>query len=161
MKKYIVLVLPFVLAASLGVCAAHGEFFRPRQQNVENSSLTSDSDKTVIATGSDSRYNGEVFPAVIVDGEMYRSTGNESEIKARCGVMDGRITSSVEADSLPSENNQSNFGSGYGYQYGFDSDTIEVFIDGKWIVFKLCERAICGYPEDVDTQDSSLSSSSE
>lgn len=36
---------------------------------------------------------------------------------------------------IPTENNQSNFGSGYGYQYGMD-DTIEVLMDGKWYVYE-------------------------
>ncbi len=74
-------------------------------------------------------------PALIlkVEDEYYYSDGKESEIYGRCGVMDGKIISTVKQTEFPKENNQSNFGTGYGYQY--INDTIEVNIDGKWIVF--------------------------
>lgn len=75
------------------------------------------------------------IPMVMVNGKMYYSTGKESTITARCGVMDGEITSTVDGGEIPTENNQSNFGSGYGYQYGMD-DTIEVCMDGKWYVYQ-------------------------
>lgn len=66
--------------------------------------------------------------------KIYYDTGEESTVGARCGNMDGYINSSVERDEIPSINDQSNFGIGYGYQY--IDDTIEVQIDGKFIVFK-------------------------
>jgi len=75
-------------------------------------------------------------PMVMVDGELYYDTGKESTIEARCGVMDGEITSSVDASEKPTENNQSNFGSGYGYQFGPEG-TIEIRMeDGKWYVYE-------------------------
>ena len=37
---------------------------------------------------------------------------------------------------IPEENDQSNFGSGYGYQFGFEADTIEVLIDDNWRIFQ-------------------------
>ncbi|MEI3102618.1 MAG: hypothetical protein V8T45_13245 [Oscillospiraceae bacterium] len=49
--------------------------------------------------------------------------------------MDGEITSSVDGSETPTADNQFNFGTGFGYQYGTD-DTIELLIDGKWIVFE-------------------------
>lgn len=76
----------------------------------------------------------QVTPTVMVNDEYYYSTEKESEIYGRCGVMDGEITSTVEKTELPSQNNQSNFGTGYGYQYA--NNGIEVNIDGKWIVFE-------------------------
>lgn len=74
-------------------------------------------------------------PMLVVNGELYRSTGRESAVESRCGVMDGQVTSAVDSEETPTEDDQSNFGTGYGYQYGID-DTIEVLIDGKWIVFE-------------------------
>ena len=47
--------------------------------------------------------------------------------------MDGTIDSVCEGD-IPAQDNQSNFGSGYNYQYGVD--TIEVSIDDEWHIFK-------------------------
>ena len=76
------------------------------------------------------------IPMVMADGAMYYDTGRESTVTGRCGVMDGEITSAVERTEVPSENNQSNFGAGYGYQWGPEEGTLEVCIDGKWMVFK-------------------------
>ena len=50
--------------------------------------------------------------------------------------MDGEITSAVDRTEVPSENDQSNFGAGYGYQWGPEEGTLEVCMDGKWMVFK-------------------------
>ncbi len=74
------------------------------------------------------------IPMVMVDGKLYYDTGEESNMDARCGVMDGEITSSVDGSEIPSEDNQSNFGTGFGYQYG-DNDTLEICMNGKWIIF--------------------------
>lgn len=76
------------------------------------------------------------IPMVMVDGQMYYSTGKESTIEARCGMMDGEITSTVDANEVPTENNQSNFGAGYGYQFTSE-DNIEIQMeDGKWYVYE-------------------------
>ena len=75
------------------------------------------------------------IPMVMVDGKLYYDTGKESRIDGRCGMMDGEITSTVDGSETPTADNQSNFGTGFGYQYGTD-DTIEILMDGKWIVFE-------------------------
>lgn len=75
------------------------------------------------------------IPMIRVNGKLYYDTGSESTITARCGNMDGEITSAVDGTEIPTENNQSNFGSGFGYQYGAD-DTIEVYMNEKWFVFQ-------------------------
>ena len=75
------------------------------------------------------------IPMVMVDGKLYYDTGKESSIDGRLGVMDGEITSTVEGYETPAEDNQSNFGTGFGYQYGAD-DTIEILMNGKWMVFE-------------------------
>lgn len=75
------------------------------------------------------------IPMVMVNGELYYDTGRLSDVTARCGNMDGSIDSSVDATETPTEDNQSNFGSGYGYQY-WGENTIEVNIDGEWVVFE-------------------------
>ena len=83
----------------------------------------------------------DVIPAVMVNGELYFSTGEDSIVSGRCGNMDGTITSAVDGSEYPAEDNQSNFGTGAGYQYGPEKDTIEVCMaegngENRWIVFK-------------------------
>ncbi|MCM1050051.1 MAG: DUF5301 domain-containing protein [Clostridiales bacterium] len=79
------------------------------------------------------------IPMVRVNGKLYYDTGMESTIQARCGNMDGQITSTVDGSAIPMEDNQSNFGSGFGYQYG-ENDTIEIYMNEKWCVFEYREE---------------------
>ncbi|MFV0518754.1 MAG: hypothetical protein ACK5LY_00630 [Lachnospirales bacterium] len=44
--------------------------------------------------------------------------------------MDGEIITSTDENERPTEDNQSNFGIGYGYQF-FDEKHIDVFIDDE------------------------------
>ncbi|WFA09300.1 DUF3221 domain-containing protein [Tissierella sp. Yu-01] len=74
------------------------------------------------------------IPMIMINGVLYYDTGNESDIEARCGVMDGEITSTVDSTETPTEDNQSNFGEGYGYQY-VDGNSIDVYMNEKWIRF--------------------------
>lgn len=74
-------------------------------------------------------------PMVMVNGELYIDTGKKSTVDGRCGNMDGQITSSVPQTEMPTENNQSNFGTGFGYQYGPTEGTIEIYINDTWWVY--------------------------
>lgn len=88
----------------------------------------------------------DLTPMVRVNGVIYHDTGTESTITGRCGTYDGEIESSVDNTQIPTEDNQSNFGTGYGYQFGREG-TVEVLIDGKWIVFAAKDiEPMCGYP---------------
>lgn len=71
---------------------------------------------------------------VMLEGRLYLDAG-ESDIDARCGMLDGNISSSVESGKYPEEDCQSNFGSGYGFQY-VGENSIDVNIDGQWIRFE-------------------------
>ena len=78
---------------------------------------------------------GDLIPMVMVNGEIYMDTGHESTVEARCGMMDGEITSKVNQNEIPTKDNESNFGTGYGYQYGSQEGTIEIYINDKWWIF--------------------------
>ena len=79
------------------------------------------------------------IPMVKIKDKLYYDTGRESTAEGRCGNMDGQITSTVDGSEIPTENNQSNFGSGFGYQYGMD-DTVEIYMNDKWCVFEYREK---------------------
>ncbi len=89
-------------------------------------------------TGADSMWDR--IPMVRVNGKLYYDTGIESTIRGRCGTMDGEITSTVDGSEIPIEDNQSNFGSGFGYQYAAD-DTIEIYMNEKWFIFECREES--------------------
>lgn len=75
------------------------------------------------------------IPMVMVNGELYYDTGKESSRDGRCGVMDGKITSTIDGTQIPEKDNQSNFGTGFEFQY-VDDNTIEIFMNEKWIIFE-------------------------
>ena len=93
--------------------------------------------------GLESTYGGEdgvcaaataTRRAVCIDGVLYYDTGTVSDMEYRCGTPDGVITDTTDADALPTEDGQSNFGTGYGYQFA-DDGTVEVEIDGEYVIF--------------------------
>lgn len=75
---------------------------------------------------------------VMFQDKLYVDTGETSN-EPRCGVMDFTLDSSVEKGE-PQENNQTNFGIGYGGQYGMKENTIEVNINNEWCIFALSEE---------------------
>lgn len=82
----------------------------------------------------------DIPDAVMVDGRIYYSTGEKSTITGRCGNMDGYISSTVQKGTMPTKDDESNFGTDFGYQK-FKTNEIEVKINGDFIVFKGEERA--------------------
>jgi hypothetical protein len=90
-------------------------------------------DNSVSEGGEPSKWDRR--PMVMVNGEIYLDTGKESDINGRCGVMDGEITSTVDGSEIPVEDNQSNFGQGYEYQF-VDENSIDIFMNEKWIRFE-------------------------
>lgn len=73
------------------------------------------------------------YPAlVMVQGVLYYDS-TEISTEGRCGMLDGTIDSKCEG-KIPTEDNQSNFGTGYGYQVG--PDCVEILLDSEWHVFK-------------------------
>lgn len=88
---------------------------------------------------ADNEENRDLIPMVMIDGKLYLHTGaNNTELR-KCDTFDGEITSSVSGSERPTENNQSNFGTGFGYQYGKIDGTVEILMDDKWCIFAVEE----------------------
>lgn len=111
MKKYIAVFMLMLIMSLLTACGNRERF------------------------GTPSPEHWDLIPMVMVNGELYLDTGYESTAEGRCGVMDGEITSSVEGWERPAEDDQSNFGTGYGYQYGSTEGTVELYINDSWWVY--------------------------
>ena len=75
------------------------------------------------------------IPMVMVDGALYYDTGEESSAAEDDHAADGKITSTVDGSETPTDNDQSNFGEGFAYRHTGD-DTVEILMNGKWIVFE-------------------------
>lgn len=132
-----------VILFTLNVSAACGKN-TPEEVSITLPAETLNSENPQLSTSTESAKTtiSDKIPAVMVKGELYYSTGKESEADVRCGTMDGQIASSVDGSEFPTQDNQSNFGTGYGYQYGAEN-TIEVYMpeggsedENKWIIFE-------------------------
>ena len=73
-------------------------------------------------------------PMVKVDGTIYGDTGYENAM-VTCGTADGEIKTTVDGKSMPEKDDESNFGTGYGYQV-WEKGYINVEIEGRWILFR-------------------------
>ena len=98
----------------------------------------------------------DLIPMVMVDGVLYLDTGYINADIRECGIPDGKIISEVDGSEKPTADNQSNFGTGYGYQYGTIEGTIEIYINDKWCIFATEEaRRQIQFPDGEEEQESS------
>ena len=85
----------------------------------------------------------EPVKVVRIDGCLYYETGQDSDIEARCGTLDGNFEKTVDAYEIPQNDNEANFefkNKDYcGYQAGTTEDAIEIPIDDDWEIFKRIE----------------------
>ncbi len=77
---------------------------------------------------------------------LYQDTGFVDSM-VRCGNMDGEIDSAVDATE-PSENNQSNFGTGMSYQRSSEGQLI-VYVDEEPRIFRDINSTDTTIPEEV------------
>ena len=134
MKKKISLMLAAALTAGLALTGCGGRDTAKDGENAGIGTQSTDDASTLPDTAQD-RPVTDAPMMVMVDNTLYQSAGEVSAVEGRCGNMDGEITSQTASGTdAPTENDQSNFGTGYGYQRM--GDTLEVLIDGQWIVFR-------------------------
>lgn len=95
----------------------------------------------------------DLIPMVMVNGELYLDTGHKSSKIERTDHFDEEITSEVDGSKQPTEDDQSNFGTGFGYQYGSQEGLIEIYMNDKWWVFAT-EKALASSQMMIETSDS-------
>ena len=106
----------------------------PKNADAEIGSQSTD-DAAALPDTTEQKPVADAPMMVMVDNTLYQSEGEVSTVEGRCGNMDGEITSQTASGTdAPTEDDQSNFGTGYGYQFG--DGTVEVLIDNRWIVFR-------------------------
>lgn len=76
----------------------------------------------------------DLAPMVMIKGKIYYDTNKLSDIISRCGVMDGEIRTEVKPSMIPTEDDQSNFGTGYSYQF-VDENNVDILINEKFYRF--------------------------
>lgn len=138
MIKILTLAMAFYLLFSLVACVSRAA---PRAGSVSAPAEVVDADYSPEQSVVDAQFSHvpeggreESLLLVMIDGQLYGSSGQDSDIDGRCGMMDGCIDSSAERGKIPERNGQSNFGAPYGYQYGPEGQ-IEVNLGERWLVF--------------------------
>lgn len=71
---------------------------------------------------------------IMVDNLLFTESEEKSTVETRTGLIDGKILYSVSETNTPTKNDESNFGTGYKYQY-IAENTIDVYIDNNWVRF--------------------------
>lgn len=88
------------------------------------------------------QYRSEKEPvkAIMLNGYIYYETGEDRDVTAKCGTLDGNFTKAVDQWELPKKDNEANFAlkskEYCGYQWGITEATIEVPIGDDWEIFK-------------------------
>lgn len=118
-----------------------------REQNVDDipDDIASDYDWNNIVT--EESCTSEAPMLVMVNDVVYKNTGYVCSAVG-CGTMDGKISTSVNSSETPTENDQSNFGSGYDYQYSSEGQII-VDIDGERLIFRDSKSTDTSIPSEV------------
>lgn len=132
------LLLTLALGLTLGLLTGCGQSVSPASHPTPASQFAPEEPSP--AETQDQEAPADLPPLVMVDGQLYQDTGRESTLTGRCGVLDGEITSAVSSQEVPFEDNQSNFGTGFGYQIGPEPDTIEVYLNETWMVFEAVDQ---------------------
>ena len=144
MKKVIYLLVLCMVLGMAG-CGTNQENKEPVSGNVSVETENKENDDVV--QNEQIADTGSYPPCVMVDGVIYKDTGYVASMPG-CGTMDGEIVSTVAGTELPSENNQSNFGSGYHYQRSSEGQLI-VVIDDERIIFRDIEKDDTSIPIEV------------
>lgn len=105
-----------------------------REQNVDDIPDGISSDYEWNNTISNDSCNSEYPMLVMVNDVVYKNTGYICSAIS-CGTMDGTIDKTLDSKDTPTENNQSNFGTGYNYQYSTEGQIV-VDIDGEKYIFR-------------------------
>lgn len=147
-KKKTYMFLCVVLLALAG-CGKAQKDENPASENISAETEhkdTQDAEQNEQQTGQ-AADSGAYPPCVMIDGVLYKDTGYVASMPG-CGTMDGEIVSTVEGTELPSENDQSNFGTGYQYQRSSEGHVI-VVIDGERVIFRDMEKEDTSIPMEV------------
>lgn len=112
------------------IMAAMMVFMVACNKEATNTNTNTNTNKNTTTSEVESNYP----PMVKVDGTTYVDTGYENAM-VTCGTADGEIKTTVDAKNKPENDDESNFGKGYGYQV-WEKGYINVQIEGRWILFR-------------------------
>ena len=131
-KSRMTIALALLLALTLSGCGGSAA-----KENTDNTGIGTQStdDTAALPDTTESRPVGDAPMMIMVDHTLYQSNGEVSTVEDLfCNRGVEIATQTANGADAPTEDDQSNFGTGYGYQFG--DGTVEVLIDNQWIVFR-------------------------
>lgn len=133
-KMVLVLAVLYVSLFTLCSCGKIGENAGSAEHQISSSA------ETAIAEAVDESEHAEYdYPEmVMIDNYLYYDS-REISTDSGCGNADGTIADSTEI--LPTENDQSNFGAGYEYQFMKDN-IVEICNDDEWHIFVVYREGV-------------------
>ena len=131
--KLALLAVTLSLSAVLTACSPGSEVSRLPEERAEE-----DAPSSAGVSQEEQQSPDEQPPRTVrLDGRLYYETGPDEETNQNgiSGAMSGEFDSTVDPMQLPEQDNQSNFGVGFGYQR-LDDYTIRVLIEETWFRFQ-------------------------
>lgn len=128
MKRFLFLIMAIVAVLSVA-CTKAGA----------NETINADKQSASVpvrksASGHKEKTEHNYPPMVKVAGVVYVDTGYENAM-ATCGTADGEIKTAVNGTRMPVSDDESNFGTGYDYQF-WEKGYMNVRLNNRWILFK-------------------------
>lgn len=145
MKKQIYIF--FIMIFGLFVLSGCGKTTERTDDTLNGTIATKSYDNEEKPTTENEKVVGDYPPCVMIDNTIYQDTGYASSMIG-CGNMDGEIKSTVDGKQLPSENDQSNCGTGYQYQR-CDENYVLVMIDDEKRIFRNIDYKDSSIPKQV------------
>lgn len=102
---------------------------------VRESSSVENEDNLPGETQEDLKESWDMPPMVRIDGVLYYST-NELIDPPENPHIDGEILTEVDSSEIPAAHNESNFGTGFPYQFGLNKGELNINIHGNWEIFR-------------------------
>lgn len=123
MKHFIFAVILLLSVGLLGACTGSGDVTTATGVTKATDTPTNTADTP-----------GALPPLVKVRGDVYKDTGYVNS-GMKCGTADGTIRTSVDVTKTPSNNDESNFGTGFEYQT-WEPGYLNVKRGERWILFQ-------------------------
>lgn len=133
-SKTLLCVCLFLSIFALSAC-------NPASNSGTNSGNESEKTSNLIEDPQGETQKVPLAPMVRIEGKLYQDTGYVNSC-LKCGTADGEIKSSVSPDLVPTQNDQSNFGEGFEYQF-WKSPYINVKTgDYYWLFEEVDEKSL-------------------
>lgn len=137
MSKYIIILGTAITIIGLTACFQQQKFPNPETVNtVSETTIASLPAITELETTAEMAATEKALPMLYINGQLYRLLSRLGEPMGDSGCVDGYILSSVDPEEVPTEHEQSNFGSeGTPYCLEEEYGELVAMVADEWLRF--------------------------